>query len=126
MKHEKRSTYARDWQLQELKQLRSQVEALKFTLNDYRTLRIAAGLSPPTSKVPKAVPVKPDKAAEVVVQTTLDELPMKRKRLKSSLFDSSKSDFITEPIEREKRKLKKRSRKSEYHQTHLSFKAIHK
>lgn len=126
MKHEKRSTYARDWQLQELKQLRSQVEALKCTLSDYRTLRIAAGLSPPTSKVPKTVTLKPEKVAEVVVQTTLDELPMKRKRLKSSLFDSSKSDFITEPIEREKRKVKKRSRKSEYHQTHLSFKAIHK
>ena len=61
-----------------------------------------------------------------MVQTTLDELPMKRKRLKSSLFDSAKSDFVTEPIERERRKVRKKAKKSEYHQTRLAFKAVSK
>lgn len=127
MKPEKRACYAKDWQLQELKLLKSQLETLKRTLSDYRTLRVFAGLSPPVlTKSTKVVTENREKTPEVVVQTTLDELPLKRKRLKSSLFDSEKSDFVTEPIERERRKVKKRAKKSEYHQTQLNFKAIQK
>ena len=139
MKPTKRPTYAREWLLQDMAALSAQLDVLKHTAADVKTLKVAAGLEAPSAKVheKKAARLETQAKAEpkpVYLQQTMDqtvvaaasELPLKRKRLKSSLFDASKSDFVTEPIERETKRNRKKAKKSDYRQTQLNFKAASK
>ena len=134
MKPNKRLALAKEWVLQEISAINAQVEVLKHCASDFKTLKVAAGLEAPSPKSPERKSTRSEapkpEVKPVYLQKRMDEgvatasdLPQKRKRLKSSLFDSARSDFVTEPIERETKRCRK---KSDYRQTQLQFKATRK